>query len=93
MRYVITYDIGDDKVRLRVAQVLQAHGVRVQESVFECLLDPSGLEKLSHRLAGLLESCEGGEVRVYRLCENCLAESFGIGRTVTAPAAERFVIV
>jgi len=92
MRYVVAYDIGDDKVRLKVAQLLQAYGERVQESVFECVLAADDLERLSDRLGGLLESCEGGEVRVYRLCANCLGESFGIGRHVATPAARRFVI-
>lgn len=93
MRYVVSYDIGDDRIRLKVAQVLQAHGERVQESVFECVLAPDELDELSRRLAGLLEGCEDGEIRVYRLCESCLQHSFGIGRNVAAPAARRFIIV
>ena len=35
MRYVVCYDISDAKRRKRVADLLDAHGDRAQESVFE----------------------------------------------------------
>jgi len=93
MRYVVAYDIGDDKVRLRVARLLQAHGVRVQESVFECVLDHAQVDSLTHRLAGLLHDIDDAEIRFYRLCAACLDASFAVGRDVKTPAAQRFLIV
>jgi CRISPR-associated protein Cas2 len=36
MRYLITYDIADDRRREDVATVLSGYGPRVQLSVFEC---------------------------------------------------------
>ncbi len=96
MRYVITYDIGDDATRQRVSQVLEGYGVRVQASVFECALRQGDLEELTRRLAGLVEACdvsETAEVRIYRLCPGCLGQSFGIGRAVRTPAADRFLVV
>lgn len=35
---MITYDISDDRIRYRVAKILENHGSRVQYSVFECRL-------------------------------------------------------
>lgn len=93
MRYVVAYDIGDDRIRLAVAKVLSGYGDRVQASVFECSLEQNELDELAGRLESLLDDCEDGEVRLYRLCSACLAKSFGIGRTVDTPATRGFVIV
>jgi CRISPR-associated protein Cas2 len=43
---VISYDISDDGIRKKVANILLDHGVRVQYSVFECLVDAKTLDKL-----------------------------------------------
>ena len=82
MKYVVAYDIGADAVRTRLARLLEGFGVRVQESVFECRLDENELERLTAAVTRELEACEDGEVRVYRVCADCLAASFGIGRSV-----------
>jgi len=36
--YLIAYDVEDDKQRLRISNLLEDYGVRVQRSVFECKL-------------------------------------------------------
>ena len=38
-RYLVAYDICDDKRLRRVAKAVEGFGVRLQFSVFECLLD------------------------------------------------------
>jgi CRISPR/Cas system-associated endoribonuclease Cas2 len=43
---VVSYDIPDDRRRLRLAHALKDFGVRVQYSVFECHLEPDGLDSL-----------------------------------------------
>jgi len=93
MRYVVAYDIGDDKIRLKIAQLLQAHGERVQESVFECRLSPDEMDRVSRRVMELLRGIDEGEVRFYRLCAACLQQSFAIGRDVATPADRRFIIM
>lgn len=47
---VISYDISDDKRRLKTAKTLEDFGKRVQYSVFECRLLPAEFEKLKKRL-------------------------------------------
>ena len=37
---VVSYDIPDDRRRLRLANTLKDFGIRVQYSVFECRLEP-----------------------------------------------------
>lgn len=83
MIYVVVYDISDDRLRLSVSRVLEGYGERVQESVFQCRLTPPRLERLTKRLVGLLGSPDRGDIRVYRVCADCLADSFGLGEVAT----------
>lgn len=92
-RYLVTYDIEDDRVRGRVASVLEGSGWRVQKSVFECLLDADGLERLSASLTRELERSPGGDVRVYRLCASCMQASFGLGDVRPGAGSEPWIVV
>jgi len=55
MMVLVTYDVstedpqGQKRLR-RVAKVCEAKGQRVQNSVFECLVDPAQWAKLKHDL-------------------------------------------
>ncbi len=58
MEVLVAYDVATDTAagrrRLRqVAKVCEAHGQRVQKSVFECVLNDAQLELLVHRLSDL----------------------------------------
>ena len=39
MFYIVSYDMPDDKKRLKMANTLLDFGTRVQYSVFECIMD------------------------------------------------------
>jgi CRISPR-associated protein Cas2 len=71
---VVCYDIPKDRRRNRVCKLLKNYGVRVQYSVFECLLRPRDLRQLKERLKPLIVPQED-DVRLYRLCENCLRKT------------------
>lgn len=71
---LVTYDVNtesDDGVkRLRkVAKVCVNYGQRVQNSVFECLLDPAEFAKLKHSLVGMIDM-EKDSLRFYYLGKN-----------------------
>lgn len=67
MRYVITYDIADDRRREDVAMLLSGFGPRVQLSVFECdLRNRHEVASLQARLRELVDSVED-QVRLYPL--------------------------
>ena len=68
----------DDDRRRRVSETLENYGTRVQESVFECHLTPSQRAELQEHLEGLIEP-EVDNVRYYRVCQDCLAQSIAIG--------------
>ncbi|HHW86811.1 MAG TPA: CRISPR-associated endonuclease Cas2 [Chloroflexi bacterium] len=68
---VISYDIVDDRRRLKIAKtLLDFGGRRVQRSVFECYITSANLEKLRQRLGRLIQESEDS-VRFYRLCDDC----------------------
>lgn len=60
MMVVITYDVNTETVagqkRLRkVARQCQNYGQRVQNSVFECIIDPARLKQLQATLEKLID--------------------------------------
>lgn len=73
MEFLVAYDVATEtaegRKRLRrVAQVCEAHGQRVQKSVFECTLKEAELEELKHRLFRVIDKDEDS-LRIYRLRE------------------------
>lgn len=67
MFIVICYDIFDDRRRNRVAKKLESYGERVQDSVFECWLEPARLTRLKKSLEKLIDA-ESDRIRYYHLC-------------------------
>jgi CRISPR-associated protein Cas2 len=74
MMVLITYDVNVitplGKSRLRkVAKQCVNYGQRVQNSVFECLIDPTQFAELKHRLEGIVDP-ETDSLRYYFLGNN-----------------------
>lgn len=83
MLVLITYDVctQDDsgKRRLRqVAKCCQDYGLRVQNSVFECVLDAAQFELVRHRLETLIDPREDS-LRFYNLGNRHAAKVTHIG--------------
>ena len=83
--YLISYDIPDNKRRLRIAHLLEGYGERVQYSVFEVWVTEAQLGKLRPQLAR--EVKEDGNVRIYALCAACRdrREVLGEGKPTEEP--------
>ena len=74
MLVLITYDVNTTdaagKKRLRlIAKQCVNHGQRVQNSVFECLLDASQAKRLKHQLVSIMDA-EKDSLRCYYLGNN-----------------------
>ena len=71
MMLVVTYDVdttnasGQKRLR-KVAKICERYGMRVQNSVFEVLLDAAQLVVLKHELEKIIDT-EQDSVRFYRL--------------------------
>lgn len=84
MLMLITYDVATSSKngikRLRkVSKVCQKYGVRVQNSVFECIVDNTQMTKLKIELLNVIDYSEDS-LRFYRLGDNYKnkVEHFGV---------------
>lgn len=89
MMVLITYDVntvscaGQKRLR-KVAKVCEDYGQRVQNSVFQCLLDPSQLVTLKNKLLKIIDPSTDS-LRVYYLGKNWhnKVEHFGLHPSYT----------
>ncbi|MBD5555357.1 MAG: CRISPR-associated endonuclease Cas2 [Roseburia sp.] len=93
MLVLITYDVNTEdesgKARLRrVAKQCVNYGVRVQNSVFECIVDGAQCRMLKEKLSNIIDE-ERDSVRIYYLNEKqkqkieCLGVKKGISMEET----------
>ncbi|HAL65493.1 MAG TPA: CRISPR-associated endonuclease Cas2 [Bacteroidales bacterium] len=75
---VVAYDIADDRRRQKIAKVLEQHGIRCNESVFECVLTGVKIKNLKLKLSKLANENED-IILYYYLCQPCVMkrDSFG----------------
>ncbi|MFN9238970.1 MAG: CRISPR-associated endonuclease Cas2, partial [Pseudanabaena sp.] len=64
MFYLVCYDIVNDRRRTKVSNFLQGYGLRVQKSVFECVLSPDQYKTVQKRLHKLIKEQED-QIRFY----------------------------
>ncbi|NEP20367.1 MAG: CRISPR-associated endonuclease Cas2 [Leptolyngbya sp. SIO4C1] len=64
MFYLVCYDIVRDRRRNKVSHLLEGYGMRVQKSVFECVLTPEQRAMLNKKLARYIDDAED-QVRFY----------------------------
>jgi len=90
-RYLVAYDITDDKKRNRVANILKNYGVRIQKSVFECNVRPGTvLEIRRHLMAEIDEKTDS--VLIVPICKACAGQKMTLGLTVCFEEEEFRVI-
>lgn len=84
---LITYDVSTSSKggvkRLRhVAKKCEIYGQRVQNSVFECILDNSQLINLRHELIQIIDE-DKDSLRIYRIGKNYQSKIEHIGSKET----------
>lgn len=91
MFIVVTYDIIDDKRRNRVAKTMEDYGIRVQYSVFECILEEKLLEEMINTLEAHIDHKEDS-IRFYVLCKGCVRSVKMLGKGVLTEDKDVFII-
>ena len=77
MKFLITYDIVNNKNRKKLSDLLETYGYRVNYSVFECELNKTKLKKLINEIKEKkYTNNKTDSLRFYNLCENCINKSF-----------------
>ncbi len=85
MMLVVTYDVdtttaaGAKRLR-KVARLCERYGMRVQNSVFEVILDAAQLVQLKTQLQ-LVIDCQQDSIRFYRLGNSFLGKIETMGKT------------
>lgn len=90
MFVLISYDIADDRQRNRIATLLEAHGTRVQYSVFECHLSETQLASLKKKLAPHVRPEDS--IRFYRLCKECVGRVEIIGAGEATKERQYYIV-
>lgn len=80
VRYLISYDIADDRRRRQVVKRLKRCAFRVQYSVFEGELSEARRSRLWRELCALIEPSEDGLLLV-PACPGCARQRLEAGTT------------
>lgn len=96
MMLVVAYDvdttnIGGDKRLRKVAKLIERYGSRVQNSVFEVILDPAQLVKMKSELEKIIDTNEDS-VRIYRLGSTYQNKIEVIGRKSRVETGEPLIL-
>lgn len=70
IRWIVAYDVADAKRRAKIAAAMEDVGIRIQFSVFECMLTASELKQLIAKLTTLVDH-QDDSIRFYPLCADC----------------------
>lgn len=96
MLVLITYDVStqtpEGRKRLRkVAKECVNYGTRVQNSVFECILDATQFRQVQHKLENLIDK-EKDSLRFYTLGNNYKSKVEHIGAKPTFDVTETIIV-
>jgi len=96
MHILITYDVNtlekDGQRRLyKVAKLCQNYGIRVQNSVFECVISEVQLIELTNRLDVLMDRTKDN-IRIYFLNKNDNRRIISLGLDKSIQVEETIII-
>ena len=77
MKYVVCFDISDDKKRRMIGDILSEFGVRVQRSVFEIEINKTSFKKLLIKLQKYIDKDDS--IRFYAMHNNTIKKSIYLG--------------
>jgi CRISPR-associated protein Cas2 len=90
--WLIAYDIAEPSRLRDVAQTLEDHGRRLQQSVFLCDRETTDLNSLRPRLLGLIDPDED-RLAVLPICGSCRDALEQYGVEMTLPGTAEAVVV
>lgn len=81
MRYIISYDISDNKLRNKLVKILEKYGERVQYSSFEFELNKEDFNNLMSELKveGFLRKKKGYKLFIYKIKPHLVRQIKRIG--------------
>ena len=92
MRYIVCYDIAEDRRREHAAAILLDFGHRIQESVFVADLDEELAAKMRDRLKEAADHLVD-RIHIFPTCAACTAKATAVGASAALPKDEEFYIL
>ena len=91
MIILVTYDITNNKNRVKIHKILRDYGYPVQKSVFELMVTFDRVEELKGELEPLVRG-RRDSVRFYQVCETCQdrVKVLGLGKQFLNESVEIF---
>ncbi|GAB4441447.1 MAG: CRISPR-associated endonuclease Cas2 [Cyanobacteria bacterium J069] len=90
MLTLIVYDIPDNRRRLKLSNLLEGYGRRVQKSVFECFLTQAQMERLYQQVAARLDPAEDN-VRFYWIPPKAMTKTLTLGSPKPEPPPSAYI--
>ena len=84
MRYVVCYDIADNRRRKRVSDTLDSYGDRIQDSVFELAVPSELFQRCLEEIERSIDPKED-RLAVYSLCASCDSKAVYLGTSAGVP--------
>ena len=72
--YIVAYDISNDKRRRKIVTCLEKHGIRINKSVFECMLTKAQLDTVVDELE-MISIVKSDSIAIYPICAECYAKT------------------
>ena len=91
MLVLVVYDVPDDARRLKLSNLLEGYGRRVQYSVFECFLSLKQMRQLHGKVKRRVK-LEEDNVRFYWISEDALSRVLTIGSPPPEPPPDLYII-
>ena len=79
MNFIVTYDVRDDRRRARISALLAKNGVRIQRSVFQCVLESGEMTEIVFTCEGILD-LDVDVLQVFTMCEGCREHQVSLGQ-------------
>lgn len=93
MFYIISYDIKDDKTRLKLFKLLKDYGTHVQFSVFEATLKKKQFDKMFQEIRSKIKiNKECDSIMIYSLNKISIKNKIMIGKFIEDPEKNCFVV-
>ena len=81
---LVAYDVANSSARAKLAARLQAHGNRIQKSVFLLNIDGKELQQLMNEIDHIIDH-DNDSLIVIRQCQNCWSQVQWIGQASEEP--------
>lgn len=96
MRYIVSYDISDDRLRSRIVKICEAYGQRVQKSVFECELNKAQIDAMTQKLEKTRKGkgySSDDSIRIYSLCAACVEQIRVLGYRAPVYTESKTIVI